>query len=1217
MKVFIAESNTICRDLIIPSLTIEFGMPDIKTAENATSKFDSSNFDYILHVITPDDDIDIAINLANNNLLSYSGKLIYCYTSFGYKSQFSVIDYEKLKAIGEKIVSKKGKWFKTHIEVIQFLNNAESYEITDKEEIDNYFVLYYDIISACCEQWLAEQRNDNLLLTATDLIEAEKWLHSAYTGVPEALKPTDLHCEFICKSKEFADNNQTDLFIGYKEQNSELANMLRTTFMRNGITCWSKQFDVKQGFTYSEVSRIAIDKATNLIYIIDSGSLNDNDLISELEYASKRNKRIFTVSALSNITFTTPIKVAQQFVLLENTELLFSELIYQLINAIKTDANYHELHRDILVKALNWERKLYPPALLLNGFDLETAKLWLKNNKERKEYPIISIQEKFVVDSEKSRISVFISYGRKHSSVFAAKLQERLNEDGFNVWFDKNDIPLGVDFQAQIDTGIENADNFIFIISPHSIKSIYCQKEVILAIKYNKRIIPILHVEPNDCWEMMHPVVGKLNWIYSREVEDFSKQLKEWEPLDDFDKSYNNLATLLHRHSDYLKQHTQLLNKALEWDRNQQAPKYLLTGQQRLNAENWLSVEFKNEQPPCQPTELHCEYIEESRKRANNGYTDAFLSYATKNRVIREKVDKALARNGITTWVHSKDIKKGLDFERSLREGIEQTDNLIYFISPEALESDYCKMELEYAIQYKKRIVPILIEPVDQNLLNPYVKSLQFIDFTHLDDKEAGNDAQVDYANLTVTQRAEMDVKARKEKTKWEKSMDELVQQIFRNRNYFELHKKILVQAIKWKNFNNNSSFLLRGNELYAAQAWHKIGITRNDNLPQPLHEELINESVAKSGTLNTEVFLCYSQIDADFAQILNNALQAAGRITWFDQTGADSTGEESREIFANIESATNFAYIISPETVTTAYCTKELEHAQTHNKRIIAIYSEETPKSVIPDVIASMNVLDFTKADFSASFSELIKVLDSDREYLEHHSHWVQLATKWKEKNRNADLLLRGSELTNAQKWLQSAIAEKKSPPPSELQIEFIERSDEAFKAFIAKERQRKIVQRLMLATIVLCIGIIIAGLIARKEHQIAVQQTIIAEKLRVEVKEQKTIIKKTKNNQAELDSLRAIIEQLKITQPENVATAKDKSLAIRDAIAKDYNQAGDAILKVAEKLGILKKEERRVLVLQAKQWYEKALQYGYKDATKGLDKIKNKKAFSECLVD
>jgi hypothetical protein len=60
----------------------------------------------------------------------------------------------------------------------------------------------------------------------------------------------------------------------------------------------------------------------------------------------------------------------------------------------------------------------------------------------------------------------FISYGRADSKAFATKLYDRLLKEGRKVWFDQNDIPLGVDYQNQIDDGIEKADNFLFLIAP-------------------------------------------------------------------------------------------------------------------------------------------------------------------------------------------------------------------------------------------------------------------------------------------------------------------------------------------------------------------------------------------------------------------------------------------------------------------------------------------------------------------------------------------------------------------------------------------------------------------------------------------------------------------------------------------------------------------------------------------------------------------------------
>jgi hypothetical protein len=103
----------------------------------------------------------------------------------------------------------------------------------------------------------------------------------------------------------------------------------------------------------------------------------------------------------------------------------------------------------------------------------------------------------------KNLFDAFISYGRADSKAFATKLHARLLEQGLKVWFDQNDIPLGVDYQNQIDDGIEKSHNFLFIIAPHSVNSPYCRKEIELAIQRNKRIIPLLHIEQinQEIWQ--------------------------------------------------------------------------------------------------------------------------------------------------------------------------------------------------------------------------------------------------------------------------------------------------------------------------------------------------------------------------------------------------------------------------------------------------------------------------------------------------------------------------------------------------------------------------------------------------------------------------------------------------------------------------------------------------------------------------------------------
>jgi WD40 repeat protein/Flp pilus assembly protein TadD len=642
----------------------------------------------------------------------------------------------------------------------------------------------------------------------------------------------------------------------------------------------------------------------------------------------------------------------------------------------------------------------------------------------------------------------FISYSRGDSLEFCWQLFMQLTDAGYNVWFDQNDIPLGVDFQEQIDRGIDKADNFIFVISPKSIASVYCMKELDLAIKRNKRIIPLLHIEPQGAeWDAMPEIIGKLNWIYFRQKQDLEVPMDKWENLDDHKAGLEGLCTLLNSHKEYLKLHTQLLDKAIIWTHHQKTSEHLLTGVERQEAHAWLLKEFTDSQAPCQPSDLHCEFISEAKKNAENLLTDAFISYASENKAIRHEVGTALARFGITTWMDTRDIQKGINFEEAIFKGIEGADNFLFFITEEALESEWCIRELEYAIELNKRIIPLSIEKVDSKLIPKSIRSLQYIDFTD-------NKTRFDF----------------------EEDISDILKEFKKDLRYHHQHKVFLVQALKWKEQNKNESILLRGYNLQNAQAWLSIGNKRKKHRPLPIHEEFIAESVAHSGHQNTEIFISYSRKDADFARKLNERLQMNGKTTWFDQDSIAEGSDFQAEINKGIETSDNFIFVISPDAINSPYCAEEVEYAANLNKRFITLNYRPVSPDTMPVALSSVQWLNFEE-DFDVAFSQLIRTLDIDREHVQQHNKWQQRAMNWDNKNRDRSLLLRGSEFALADVWFKEAIEEKKKPQPTKLQTEYIKDSDEAI---IAASNQEKVLaatlaKRLFFAQIAIGIGVIL----------------------------------------------------------------------------------------------------------------------------------------------
>ncbi|MEM6252341.1 MAG: TIR domain-containing protein [Cyanobacteria bacterium P01_D01_bin.156] len=192
---------------------------------------------------------------------------------------------------------------------------------------------------------------------------------------------------------------------------------------------------------------------------------------------------------------------------------------------------------------------------------------------------------------------VFISYSRKDKT-FVKVLHKALEKSNYDSWVDWEDIPLTADWWAEIQTGIEAADTFIFVISPDSISSKVCGQEIDHAVEHNKRLVPIVRREGFDM-EIVHPELGKANWLFFQEQNDF-------------DTAFNSLVETLNTDLDHVKTHTKLLVKAIEWTNKDKTDDILLRGSELTQANNWLQQELVETKQPI-PTPLQIAFIQASQ----------------------------------------------------------------------------------------------------------------------------------------------------------------------------------------------------------------------------------------------------------------------------------------------------------------------------------------------------------------------------------------------------------------------------------------------------------------------------------------------------------------------------------------------------------------------------------------------------------------------------
>lgn len=198
--------------------------------------------------------------------------------------------------------------------------------------------------------------------------------------------------------------------------------------------------------------------------------------------------------------------------------------------------------------------------------------------------------------------SLMISYSRK-DKVFVRQLYDSLVAQGFSpddIWVDWEGIPLSADWMVEITKGIRSSNAFIFVISPDSVASEVCKKEIEIAAESNKRFIPILYREPGK-EAKLHEKISSHNWVYIRDEQELEKTLPAF-------------VEAINTDLDWLAQHTRLFNRAKEWEGKGRNDSYLVRGNDLQDAVTFMSEGAAGKEPA--PTPLHIEYVQAARKYA-------------------------------------------------------------------------------------------------------------------------------------------------------------------------------------------------------------------------------------------------------------------------------------------------------------------------------------------------------------------------------------------------------------------------------------------------------------------------------------------------------------------------------------------------------------------------------------------------------------------------
>lgn len=214
---------------------------------------------------------------------------------------------------------------------------------------------------------------------------------------------------------------------------------------------------------------------------------------------------------------------------------------------------------------------------------------------------------------------VFISYSRKDTD-FVRRLFDYLKMRNRKAWVDWQGIDYSTRWWEEICSGIDGADNFILIVSPDALNSIYCHREIEHARLHHKRIIPFVYRPLNEKeliggWYTLsemrpYEVMARDNWEIIKSIQwiDYPNKLNS-----DFDRAVDVLLATVDTDPQRVRLHTRLLLRIRDWEGRGRSPSALLRGDELAAYETWLKqTEAVGDEPHA--TDGQRGYIAESRR---------------------------------------------------------------------------------------------------------------------------------------------------------------------------------------------------------------------------------------------------------------------------------------------------------------------------------------------------------------------------------------------------------------------------------------------------------------------------------------------------------------------------------------------------------------------------------------------------------------------------
>ena len=115
-----------------------------------------------------------------------------------------------------------------------------------------------------------------------------------------------------------------------------------------------------------------------------------------------------------------------------------------------------------------------------------------------------------------------------------------------------------------------------------------------------------------------------------------------------------------------------------------------------------------------------------ARAESDSG-AKVFISYSRKDLAFVDRLDRKLRERGVEALVDRQDIYAFEDWWARIQALIAQADTILFVLSPDAVASDICRREVEFASSLNKRFAPVVTRQVDPDAIPAALRRLNLV----------------------------------------------------------------------------------------------------------------------------------------------------------------------------------------------------------------------------------------------------------------------------------------------------------------------------------------------------------------------------------------------------------------------------------------------------------------------------------------------------------